>query len=316
MKQHQRLQQLLCVATMAAITQVGCSSIKDHISPDRSTTVGASGQPIDADGWSCPKNTFGSEMVLIPMADGDRYCIDSNVATYGEYRRFVEEKGKDFSNQPPECSENKDYMPTVEYPIVGSIPFPPCGPPLDKADPDRALDCIDFCDASAFCAWAGKRLCGVRGSEPGKVMVIDKENRDAETTNRVTAELRQSVKNEWYNACSQGGTTKHPYGDTRQLGTCIDTKAIETLGDRAFLVGDTSNSQCHGTHHPYSRLFNMTGKIEQWINVCFGNLGCASHGGNMGDLSCAETFGIMSALYDTAGVRCCADAVPGEASKR
>ena len=317
MRSNRQQQANIFIVLVALAASVGCSTIKEDAKPDPSMATSIVGegtserayQPGDYDtgGWSCPEKTSGSQMVLIPMPDGEPYCIDARPATYGEYGQFVKEKGDDFSGQPEKCEHNNDYGPVEYYDRMGCFPLV-CGPSLANANPDWAVGCLDFCDAWAYCAWAGKRLCGVRGAESGKVMVVDAP--DVESVGRAMDELRRSVRNEWYNVCSQGGTTKYPYGDTRKAGTCIDNAVIEARGTNAAMIRDTSQSACRGTHPPYDRVYHMSGNANAWINICSPSGDCAAPGGPVGkDDSCAGSFGTFSDLGP--GVRCCADAVPG-----
>lgn len=61
--------------------------------------------------------------------------------------------------------------------------------------------CVDFCDAIAFCKWAGKRLCGSLDAPKNTLLESDE-----------LVEVAASIRFEWADACTQGGKTKWPYG--------------------------------------------------------------------------------------------------------
>jgi len=245
-------------------------------------------------------------MVLIPVEDGKPYCIDERETVYGEYKQFVEAKGDDFSGQPPECEWNRDFKPVEEissaYP---DIPPAKCSPPLDEANPDHAVRCVDFCDAWAYCSWAGKRLCGLRGAEPGKIAVVERDT---------GPESEAIQKSEWMYVCTQGGTSEYPYGDEHVPGICIDKAKRDAEGDSALVVRDTAGNECCGTRPPYDQVHNMSGGTRQWVNISAEpGYSAAVQGGQNGETarSCGEGFGFIPlvAMFGRPGLRCCAGAV-------
>ena len=240
MKAHGRI---VVSAASFVVAIVGCSPQVDNVTPDNSAkasnesvTGGASTEP-DASTepvWSCPRETFGANLVLIPVDEGNPYCIDERVVTYGEYKKFVDTKGGDFSGQPPECEWNKDYNPKSEYfTLYEDLGPMRCGPSLDEAEPGYPVNCVDFCDAWSFCAWSGKRLCGLRGAKPGKVHKVSMSN-DVSEIDAAFAVVR-TTKDEWFNVCSQGGTSEYPYGNKYVSSTCPGTAS-------GYEVADTSRS--------------------------------------------------------------------------
>jgi len=250
-------------------------------------------------------------MVLIPVDEGKPYCIDEREGTYGEYKEFLAAKGADFSGQPPECDWNDDYGPvSSEVPAWSAEGIPVnYGPPIEDADPDRAVQGVDFCDAWAFCSWAGKRLCGLRGAPPGKVTTVDLVV-NPETGERSHAEPVHTVKNEWFNVCSQGGTTKYPYGDELRPGACFDDTQYAAKGEGAWKVRDVAGNDCHGTQPPYDKVFNMSG-TSTWVNIC-STYSCPTMGslGGYEQQQCTGN-GAMTPQELHSGVRCCADAGTG-----
>jgi formylglycine-generating enzyme len=134
-----------------ALALVGCSAVLgiDDLEigackgslrclPDASTPdAKAPMQPVEAgvDGSACLSGR-GPDMVRTPTG-----CIDGTEVTVGQYRPFFEEKGTDPSGQSPECAWNTKYL-AIDS---GADSLPQTG--------------VDWCDAVAFCNWAGKKLC-------------------------------------------------------------------------------------------------------------------------------------------------------------
>ena len=245
---------LVTAFTLIALTLSGCTQ-KEEVGPDPAAANNTTGAQAAQGEWACPDKVSGAPMVLIPVDEGNPYCIDARQTTYGEYKQFVEAKGDDFSGQPPMwCDWNDDWEPkpwhrhSAAYDVIVE-----CGPSLADANPNHAVRCLDFCDAWAYCSWAGKRLCGVRGADHGKV---------AEYEGIASDELGQSARSEWLNVCTQAGTTKFAYGNEEQDGICADPVTAKD-----FDVLRTEENTCRGTLPPYDHVFDMTGSVGEWVNI-------------------------------------------------
>ena len=121
---------------------------------------------VEAAGPPCTSDA-GSD--LVPIGDG--LCIDRREVTVGDYRVFLTSRAGDVSGQRADCAANTDLLP------MGGLPLP-----ASDALPVRY---VDFCDALAYCDWAGKRLCGaIDGSRKAFDAGID------------------PTVSEWFRACS------------------------------------------------------------------------------------------------------------------
>jgi len=104
--------------------------------------------------WSRPVSRLplrgGPNMVRVPTVDGRSYCIDATEVTQAQYSQFLFVKKGDTSGQEARCTWNMSYGVT-------------CGGFDPVARGGYPVVCIDWCDAVAFCSWAGKRLCGKIG---------------------------------------------------------------------------------------------------------------------------------------------------------
>jgi len=156
----------------------------------------------------------GPSMVQVGL-----FWIDSTEVTVGQYRQFLTAKGNDTSGQPSACGWNTSY-----YDFT--IPFFPDNFPIGS---------IDWCDARAFCDWAGKRLCGHIGGGP------------IATTDFFTPTVSQ-----WYLACGGPQGSPHPTG----TGTCNNSS------DQIAAAGTTT---CEGF---YPGIFDLEGNMAEWIDSC------------------------------------------------
>jgi formylglycine-generating enzyme len=268
----------------------------------------AQGPIIGPVAGACPTGLPGATLVRIPAPDGTHYCMDQREVVRSEYAQFLAAKGDDTSGQPDECSWNDRYSPILYDPTdVDYGPSP--GHCVDslwdlEGQPDRPVVCVDFCDAFAYCAWAGKRLCGRRSLGTVGVDILGDQELD---------HVVPSKENEWYTACSQGGVTKYPYGDTYEPDRCKDATWAEKNKDdmAAFNVTETSANQCAGGQPPYENLFDLSGSAEEWVNLCRTG-GCALQGGWWGQsndqLACGKVATMhQSEMSGAIGFRCCAD---------
>src|SRR6185437_7737843 len=129
-------------------------------------------------------------MVTVTSPSGVSYRIDNTEVTQASYSLFLA------SHPQPDPSSSACSWKTTFEP--GKEPSQTLGvdgrcakkqatffdPPTKGSDP---VVCVDWCDAQAYCAWAGKRLCGAIGGGPATTYGDPNES-------------------QWYNACSNGGT--------------------------------------------------------------------------------------------------------------
>ena len=93
---------------------------------------------------------------MVPAGPGtNSFKIDSTEVTFGQYREFLAAVAGDAGGQPPSCAFNAILDPKS----FGYDPEPVAG--------------VDWCDAHAYCAFAGKRLCGrvVDGGNGGALQI-------------------------------------------------------------------------------------------------------------------------------------------------
>lgn len=281
--------------------EVGCQSFDPSflIAPDVASCVPLAGKcasdaglaPPDARDagtkMPCP-GSAGPSMVRVPAPDGTTYCIDSTEVTNSQYMEFLHSKGSgpsggsDTSGQDPQCSWNTAYEPQASI----------CAAQFDAyARPDYPMVCIDWCDAFAFCKWAGKHLCGKIGG--GGNSYLDYAN---------------ATTSQWFNACSKGGTLVYPYGNTFDANAC---NGAPVSLNRTVVVG--SMPKCEGG---YQGLFDLSGNVWEWEDSCEGASGsgdvCRVRGGSVNDfnqgLSCGSDYADpRSVAGGGLGFRCCGE---------
>jgi hypothetical protein len=265
------------------------ASMKGHKCAASIVQVGDIADLDSSTGGSCPVNLPGPLLVRVPIANGGTYCIDSTEVTIAQYTEFLAatDAGDDTAGQDPWCSWNTSYMPNEpsyaatwmgDYPVQGE----------------------DWCDAAAYCKWAGKHLCG--NVDGGPVL------RDVDASLRARAE-----ESEWVNACSRGGTREYPYGNDYTRGACNDGD-----GDTVLVLPDPVPARCT-CEGGYPGIFDMSGNVDEWINDCDAWIGaddvCVSKGGSTRSFyptnPLIETICVTSAIERTrarpgGGFRCCA----------
>ncbi len=197
-------------------------------------------------------------------------CIDVTEVTNDQYRAFLA------SPAPPTpssvCTWNTSFVPDAGTPLQDTLPV-----------------LVNWCNAQAYCQWAGKRLCGKLGG--GSLP----DNNDPE----------DPTKGQWAHACTNGGdaSTIYPYGATYDASAC-GTPVIHPVG----VLGT-----CQG---PVQGLFDMSGNVWEWTDACNGSSGqqddCALMGGqyNSGDpnqLKCRNHVSGKRAdqPFGATGFRCC-----------
>jgi ELWxxDGT repeat protein len=252
--------------------------------------------------WKCAFEAASSDAGPDPGTDGScpstppsmvrvgAYCVDSTEVTNAQYAAFLAAKGSDVTGQVASCAFNTSYEPLA----TGS-----CNPSL--YDPTGRADypvvCVNWCDAVAYCAWAGKRLCGSTGGGPTSPYYF-----------------ANAKENQWMNACSGGAQHAYPYGDTYRAGTCVDG----AYGD-AGSPGLRPVLEARGCEGGFPGIFGMSGNAAEWEDACVRGLGdpsmdtCYARGGSMTDfdpssLSCTGYgYNTRQFAYPSFGFRCCAE---------
>jgi hypothetical protein len=235
----------------------------------------------------CARFTRGPAMLAAPMLTRT-ICVDSTEVTLAQYQQFLDAKNGDTTGQGPECAWNLSYSPalTCSFDPTGNASYPVSG--------------VDWCDATAFCKWAGKRLCG--GSTGGLI----------ETTS--ASDLQMAGVSEWTTVCSQGGQRDYPYGSVLQPDAC---NTGEHAGSALAIVPVATMPGCEGG---YPGVFDMVGNVHEWEDACY-PLGGASpgpmdncwfRGGSYHDLdsSCSTAHVVTRDYVDyqcDIGFRCCGD---------
>jgi len=188
---------------------------------------------------SCPSGN-GPTMVAVPSMNGGAFCVDSTEVTNAQYAAFLASTGNDTSHQIAACSSNSTFEPG------GTTDNYPCDPAYDPVGrADFPVVCVDWCDAYAFCAWAGGTLCG-NG-------VVD----DA-------GHLALGHTDGWQRACSSGEKYNFPYGDTYQPGRCVDGFGVGY--DGAMPVGSATG--CQSPDPSYAGVFDLVNNVAEWAAEC------------------------------------------------
>jgi hypothetical protein len=220
----------------------------------------------------CRQTGRGPE--LVPA--GDRLCIDSHEVTQAQYAVFVADK-VDAASQISLCASNRSFR---------------AAPTVDGGD--YPIDGVEWCDAFAFCTWAGKALCGVFPGQPSEYDAGP--GVDAGTRHGV-ASFEDRSTSEWMYAC-QGGdrAMNYPYGNDYDATAC--PLGLSPVGPNA----------CEGG---FAGLFDMTGNAREWVDSCRGDVCTVAGRGGCRDTTSQVPYE-LSGNYLTAGIgfRCCGLELP------
>lgn len=195
---------------------------------DAMASLDAGDARVDVDASICP-STRGPSMVLVGVDGGPSFCIDSTEVTNAQYTDFLSASPTN-ALAPPPCQAKTSFVPSNDW-------------PPSSAKANHPVVWVEWCDAAAFCKWAGKRLCGKIGGGPD-----DPTKHDDPTSNQQ------------YFACSHAGEHAYPYGDTYDPKACNGT---EKGTNGTAPVG--SNPGCQGG---FPGVFDLVGNACEWQDAC------------------------------------------------
>jgi formylglycine-generating enzyme len=260
------------------VTLAACGQYRTSISPN---DAGGSDASLSEDAWTpsrdagpdSPPGPCPNDMVFIEAAAG-KYCIDAHEVSRQSYLAFVTAKAGNQSGQKARCAWNASYIPRAQ--LVGGDTMPVVG--------------VDFCDAEAYCTWAGKHVCGRIGG--GEI---------------TSAQNTSATEREWDVACSRDATYVYPYGQTYQQGRCA------VVYDAGPNHSATVPNACEGG---YPGIYDMVGNVWEWVD----STGNAGTDGPQGDgvffvggsysfesmTTCSSGSGLRrDSTAPDVGIRCC-----------
>jgi formylglycine-generating enzyme required for sulfatase activity len=258
--------------------------------PDASSPKDANSPRTDA-GSTCRTDLAGSALTLVKHDDG-AFCIDAREATQRDYGQFLAAIDGETVAQPSGCELNERFEPVIPAPGGDTAPPGSClgGGAFDPvAYAEYSMGCVDWCDASAFCSWAGKRLCSDLPHGSGRVdggVAVD----------------------EWSYACTSAGNLTYPYGNEHAEDRCVEAGSPREFPDLLLTRG---SEVCTGPETPFDEIRDLVGSLSEWTADCVDGT-CAIRGGSLVTerASCAEpALATRFAPHPSIGFRCCADTV-------
>jgi formylglycine-generating enzyme len=244
---------------------------------------------------------------MVKVAGG--FCIDRMEVTWDQYNAWLATNPSPVGGAPcswktthqpvPECmaGEGTYYEETPAH----TINYDDWDPPY--VDGPAPVACVDWCDAKAYCAAVGKRLCGKMGGGDGDYGYFDDQ-----------------TQSEWQNACASGSANNYfTYGGSGYADANASACNSYELGfGRATTTSASPN--CQSSVNGYEGVFDLNGNVWEWENACIADVQddleyCRARGGsfssNADSNACGQDDGGMLRFFafSNVGFRCCADAL-------
>jgi hypothetical protein len=240
---------------------------------DSGTDAGSDGGTDTGSSIQCP-----SGMLVVPVQGASAYCIDAVEVTYAEYAVFYD-ANPPTASQPASCAWNVGWTPSGAWPNSPSTG-------------DEPVRYVNWCQADAYCTYAGKHLCGAIGGGSA-----------------APANFKNASTDQWFNACSAQGENLYPYGVTYNASDCNGGGSAGPAVYESWLT-------CQGGE---PGVYNMSGNVAEWEDACSASTGatdaCPIRGGSYldgsGNLRCDSDQTSLpitqprSYAGNDVGFRCC-----------
>ena len=218
---------------------------------------------------ACP-GAGGAPMVSIGMA-----CIDVTETTRAHYEAWLA-TSPSTASQDAACASNVSFAPDPDCMAQAEVCASGCE--------NHPQTCVDWCDASAFCAAVGKRLCGT----------YPQQN---------SGYWKPEDPTELGEACHDGTLESFPYGPDHQAGTCNGNELAGTTVPVGSLA-DCAREQ------PGGKVYDLVGNVWEWQQLCDATT-CTARGGSFAEdgekNTCSATASYPRDLTaSNLGFRCCA----------
>jgi len=245
---------------------------------------GASGGAGGGCGCSDLEQCWNGQLcVALSVTVAGGYAIDATEITRSQYQAWLA-TNPSTAGQGAACSWNDSLEPDPTCMQSSAV----CQGNACSAHPQP---CIDLCDALAYCAAVGKRVCGKIGGGP------------------VTGNPADPVQSQWHHACTSGGVNDFTYGNSVASGTCNDYMLMQTT---TVPVG--SMAGCQSPLPDYDGVFDLIGNLGEWEDNCNAETGpsdvCEPRGLSFGmgaalPMCDSADYAERSDARDNLGFRCC-----------
>jgi hypothetical protein len=225
-------------ATSSASSSAGQTSATATSSAVGTSTSSGTGGSGGGSGGGDAGMPLAPSVEIVGPDGGPNFKIAEYEVTAGDYHAFVKAFETAPTKQPDVCWWNHAVRPnTVVNDDAGIATAPECASyDIDteaSLRPNQPVRCIDWCDANAYCIWAGGYMC--HGNEGKNEYPV-----------------------EWRTACATSVGLKFPYGQSFIPNQCLDSTSSPTGP-----VDVGKKTQCEGGS---KKMFDMSGNVAEWID--------------------------------------------------
>jgi formylglycine-generating enzyme required for sulfatase activity len=291
-----RASRLLCLLTL-----VGCQLVGGYEEFDWSETAHREAHPCDALPLAKDDALGLAVMERVDIPGSDCAWIDRTEVTVEQYQRWQDDVASDaVSWEPTWCAwktTRTDPIQAADDECVNQL----LSFDLQPFAPSKPMRCTDFCEAEAYCRWAGKHLC--------------------HDTSGLGIQGPHGYPQEWQLACTNGGTTRYPFGNDSS-DACNTGQSAESCVGFTGTCGVRpagAESECANQRG----VMDLLGNVAEWVFACnyvdpqrpLTPTGCLTRGGGYDSVltPCDLELTLPSdTRRPSLGFRCCADLTTAE----